>query len=117
MQIYKNQGVNRFSNFSNIACSNDLPEENEPFERDYEMTLNENTFHFKENLDSDDEQLKLPDDIFNKFSHDRKSSNDSDDMVKYDNDTRFDFSPQKDKIIQDFESTDYVLKKINQSSM
>lgn len=52
------------------------------------MTLNDNAFSFKENLDNDDDQLKLPDDLFHKFNHDRKSSNDSDDMVKYDNDTR-----------------------------
>jgi len=70
------------------------------------MTLNDNAFSFKENLDNDDDQLKLPDDLFHKFNHDRKSSNDSDDMVKYDNDTRFDFSPDKNSILQDFESTD-----------
>jgi len=83
------------------------------------MTLNECTFNFKENLDNidEDDQLKLPDDIFNKFSHDRdrRDSEDSDDMVKYDNDTRFDFSPQK--VIQDFESTDYVLKKKSRNNI
>lgn len=34
MQIYTNQGVNRFSNFANIANCSEVQEENEPFERD-----------------------------------------------------------------------------------
>lgn len=34
LQIYKNQGVNRFSNFANIANPCEVQEENEPFERD-----------------------------------------------------------------------------------
>eukprot|EP00801_Mesodinium_rubrum_P000724 Mrub_00724.p1 GENE.Mrub_00724~~Mrub_00724.p1 ORF type:complete len:569 (-),score=103.49 Mrub_00724:40-1746(-) len=74
-----------------------------------------NAFSFNENLE--DDQLKLPADISNQSTHDRKNSHDSDDMVKYDNDTRIDYSPDRNTVIQDFQTTTYVLRKKNQNAI
>ena len=38
------------------------------------MTINDRSFSFKENLDNDDDQLKLPDELFNKFKNYRKTN-------------------------------------------
>jgi len=80
---------NFLKEFDGFNCNdNNLHEENDNFDRDDDEQHEDmqETFNFKdyeeEFKDDKDEDMKLPEDIFAKFSNERKHSSESDDMVK-----------------------------------
>lgn len=84
-QENENHTPNYLKDFRGFEERNIVHDDNDNFDReddDGNEDLQE-AFSFKDYEDEfKDDEMKLPDDLFSKFSHERKHSSGSDDMVK-----------------------------------